>query len=172
MNRSGYATLSCYLLALATFLLDQYVKLSVATGIALGGTVPLLDGFFHLTHVRNLGSAFSLFWGKSLGLSVVTSGIVLGIILYQWRSRPEAPRMVFGLGFLLGGAVGNLVDRLFFGFVRDMFDFRWHGTNIWPIFNVADIAVLLGIGLLMLSHSHQETQNTENTKNTKKTEEP
>ncbi|MGE5707189.1 MAG: signal peptidase II [Bacteroidota bacterium] len=169
MNRSGYATLACYLLALATFLLDQYVKLSVETAIALGGTVPLLDGFFHLTHVRNMGSAFSLFWGKSLFLSVVTSLIVLGLLVYQWRSRSEDPLMVFGIGFLLGGAVGNLVDRLCLGFVRDMFDFRFQGHNVWPIFNIADIAVLLGIGLLMLSRSPKETKET---KEIKKTEEP
>lgn len=152
MNRSKtpYETLTFYLLAAATLLLDQLTKIGLLAAIALGHSQPLIDGILNLTHVRNTGAAFSLFSGhpEKLGLLAVAFGVVL--IIYQWRTRPRDLITVLALGLFLGGALGNAVDRLALGYVRDMFDLQWQGQNIFPIFNVADIAVNVAAGLFFL----------------------
>lgn len=147
---SLYRTLTFYLLAAASFLLDQFTKLAIVTAVAFGHSKPLIDGWLHLTHTRNFGASFSIFWGHAGALAVVASVAVVAIALYQRLARPTHPAMVLGLGLLMGGAAGNLADRLFLGYVRDMIDVRVWGQNIWPIFNVADISVFLGVGALML----------------------
>lgn len=150
-QRAGlYAALTFYFTALWVFFLDQWSKVSIEAMLRLGETKALLPGLFHLTYVRNFGAAFSLFHGQ-VGLLTITAGVIaLAIVLYQLVQRPQEPLMVLGLGLLLGGALGNFVDRATLGFVRDMLDLRYQGQNIWPIFNVADMAVLAGIGLLLL----------------------
>ncbi|HBN09618.1 MAG TPA: signal peptidase II [Cyanobacteria bacterium UBA8530] len=158
-KKSCYIALTCYLLALAILLLDQFTKFAVASTLELGQSTVVIDQLFYLTHVRNLGAAFSLFWGNSGILSIFSLAVVLGVIVYQWLKQPDDILIVLSMGFLMGGASGNLIDRFFFGFVRDMFDLRWAGNNIWPIFNVADMAVLAGVGLILLhSHFHPEEE--------------
>lgn len=151
-RKTLYETLTLYLVAASTLLLDQFVKFGIVAAIALGNSRPLIDGFLNLTYVRNYGAAFSMFWGHGDKLSLVAGVIAIAVVVYQWRSRPRELPMVLALGFLLGGSLGNLVDRVYLGYVRDMFDLRWHGQNIWPIFNVADMAVLAAAGLL-IAHS-------------------
>lgn len=145
-----YRTLTFYLTALTAFLLDQFSKLAIVTAIAVGHSRPLIDGFFHLTPALNNGAAYSLFAGHVGVLAAISFGVSLAIAVYLHATRPVAPLLVVGLGLLLGGALGNGVDRAFVGEVRDMFDLRWYGTNIFPIFNVADVAINLGVGLLGL----------------------
>lgn len=151
--RSPYESLACYMLALATFLLDQLSKLALVTAIAFGHSQPLIDGLFHLTHTRNLGAAWSIFWGHPAALAVVASLVVLGLITYERKSQERGLGLTLGIGLVLGGALGNLFDRVFLGYVRDMFDLRWGGENIFPIFNVADMGVCIGVGVLLL-HQH------------------
>jgi signal peptidase II len=158
--RSPYETLACYFLALATFLLDQLSKLALVGAIAFGHSRPLIDGLFHLTHVRNEGAAWSLFWGHPLGLAVVVSAIVVGLVSYERFARERGLALTLGLGLVPGGALGNLYDRVFLGYVRDMFDLRWGGENIFPIFNVADIGVCIGMGALIL-HQHLASRRHE-----------
>ncbi|HEY9899295.1 MAG TPA: signal peptidase II [Pantanalinema sp.] len=152
-RKTPYETFTFYLLALSTLLLDQFAKFGIVAALALGHSRPLIDGFLHLTYVRNFGAAFSLFWGHAAPLSLVAAGIALAVVVYQHRCKPQAPLMVCSLGLLLGGALGNFVDRLVFGYVRDMIDLRWQGANVWPIFNVADMAVMAGVALMLL-HTH------------------
>lgn len=156
---SLYRTLTFYLLAFATFLLDQFSKLAIVTALAVGNSQPLIDGFLHLTYAQNFGASFSIFWGHAGPLAVIASVAVLAIALYQRFARPTHPALVLGLGFLMGGAAGNLSDRVVFGYVRDMIDVRWFGHNFWPIFNVADMAVFTGVACLMLySYLHPEVK--------------
>ncbi len=145
-----YRTLTFYLTALAALLLDQLAKLAIVTAIAVGHSRPLIDGFFHLTPALNKGAAWSLFYGHVGVLAAISLTVSLGIAVYLHATRPVAPLIVIGLGLLLGGALGNGLDRAFVGEVRDMFDLRWYGANVFPIFNVADIAINLGVGLLGL----------------------
>jgi len=158
--RVRYETLTVYLLALCTLLVDQFSKAGVEAAIALGQSVPLIDGYLHLTYVRNFGAAFSLFWGRGGTLSAVAVAVALGVVVYQLRRRPRALLAVLSLGLLLGGALGNLVDRVTLGYVRDMVDLQWHGRNVWPIFNVADMAILSGVGLMLLHSVRQSAVTT------------
>ncbi|MNS40273.1 Lipoprotein signal peptidase [compost metagenome] len=152
-QRTAFQTLCFYLVALSTFLLDQFTKLAIVTALALGHSTPVLDGFLHLTYVQNFGAAYSLLSGRVGLLAVIAATICLGIIVYQRIARPTHMAMVLALGFFLGGAMGNLTDRLVLGYVRDMVDIRWYGENIFPIFNVADVVLWLGIGCFFL-HSY------------------
>lgn len=147
---SIYRTLCFYLVALTTFLLDQLGKLAIVTAIAFGHSRPLIDGFFHLTHVHNEGGAWSLLNGHVGLLAAFSIVVSLGIIAYHHVARPEAVPAVLGLGLLLGGAAGNMADRLWLGHVRDFFELRWYGQNIFPIWNIADMAVLAGVALILL----------------------
>jgi len=111
-----------------------------------GQSIPLLDGVFHLTYVRNAGAAFGLFPGRQ-SIFMLTSAVVLFVIAAYWRrSRPTAWPVVIGLGLVTGGSIGNLIDRAWLGRVTDLFDF----TLIdFPVFNVADTAIIVGVGMLI-----------------------
>lgn len=131
--------------AVLTAALDQWVKWYVSGHMALGESIPLLPGIFHLTYIINHGAAFGILeYQHTLFLAIVA----LLFLAYIWlRKRiPEKPvYFPLGIGLLLGGALGNAVDRVRLSGVVDFFDFR-----IWPIFNVADIAICVGVGLILL----------------------
>ncbi|MBM3270948.1 MAG: signal peptidase II [Candidatus Sericytochromatia bacterium] len=146
-----YEAFTVYLLGLATTLADQFLKFFVITILTLGQSRPLIDGFLSLTYVQNLGAAFSLQWGHGWIAAIVGIAVVTGIVGYQWSARRREPLVVVGLGLVLGGAAGNLIDRLALGHVRDMFDLQWHGQNVFPIFNIADIGVCVGAALLIMA---------------------
>lgn len=108
-------------------------------------SLPALPGIFHLTLVRNTGVAFGLLRGCSLPVALVTTGIVLWLL---WSASGkgdsrQAGGMSVALGLILGGAMGNLLDRIRFGAVIDFLDFR-----IWPVFNVADTCITIGAVLM------------------------
>lgn len=145
-----YETLTFYLVAACATLLDQLVKLGVVMAIGLGNSRPFIDGFMNLTYVQNRGAAFSMFWGHADKLGLISLVVALGIMVYQWRSRPKELLVVLAMGLYLGGAIGNGIDRLYLGYVRDMFDLQFQGRNIFPIFNVADMAVDIGAALFVL----------------------
>lgn len=108
--------------------------------MTLGQSWPLLDGFFALTYVRNTGAAFSLFIGFSPYLIAVGLLVVLAVIYFYYRLPPKAIFLQFALACVLGGSLGNLLDRIFRGYVVDYLDF-----TIWPVFNFADIMINLGV---------------------------
>lgn len=164
VSRSHYESLTVYLVALATVLADQFSKAGVAAALPLGRSVPLIDGVLHLTYVQNFGAAFSLFWGHGEALVVIALLVTLGVVIYQRRVRPKELLPVLSLGFLLGGALGNMIDRIAFGYVRDMVDLQWHGQNIWPIFNLADMAILLGSVLIVLHSLRAESASKQGEK--------
>ena len=129
-------------LALIVLLLDQLSKWGVSRIIALGDSVPLIPSVVYLTHIRNTGAGFGLFQGRQW-LLIWISVIVLGVIFYLWDKIPEKKYVQIGVGFILGGTLGNLIDRLFYGAIVDFIDFRF-----WPAFNVADSALTIGAILL------------------------
>lgn len=135
-----------YTLALAVFALDQATKAWLRAALPLHETVPLVPGVFHLTHTRNTGAAFSLFEGAVPVLILTALLVIAGLIVAQRRAGPRMPAL-FGLALALplGGAWGNLLDRVRFGYVTDLFDFRLIN---FPVFNVADAAITVGITLL------------------------
>ncbi len=149
-DRTPYETVTVLLLGALTIALDQFAKFAIVAVLTLGQSRPLIDGLLSLTYVQNLGSAFSLFWGQGGFLVLVGCAVAAGIVVYQWRARRTEPLVVLALGLLLGGALGNLIDRVALGYVRDMIDLQWQGRNVFPIFNVADMAICAGTALLGL----------------------
>ncbi len=136
-------------------LLDQASKWLVMETMALGESIPVLGSFFKLTYIHNPGAVFGLtLGGKVLHLLFAGAALVLvGVLL--WR-LPAAERLAaVGLALVLGGAIGNVVDRLRFGVVIDFLDFGV-GSLRWWVFNLADSCVTTGAGLLILSYGFQK----------------
>jgi signal peptidase II len=169
-NKIYITTLITYLVAAIFFSLDQYTKklITVAMPITVDVANRTTSGYppykftewLWFTHVVNFGAAFSTFYGQKLLLSIFAVAISLGIILYERFSNTYRTKLLsFSLGFLLAGALGNLTDRLRFGYVTDFLDLRHNSQNIWPIFNVADISINIGIGLLILFYLFQDKKS-------------
>lgn len=142
-------------LAGAILVLDQLTKILVTQQLPIGGGVEVIPGFFNLVHVLNRGAAFGMLnrgdisWQRWFFLGV--SLAAMGVIWFMARmSRPEEKLMHVALGCILGGAVGNFIDRLRSGMVIDFLDF-YIGDMHWPAFNVADSAISVGAVLLVVS---------------------
>lgn len=107
------------------------------------GSIPVIKGVFHLTYVENTGAAFGMLQGNTWFL-ILTSVLVSAVVAYLiWKIKPENRYVKISLALILGGALGNLVDRVLLGYVVDFLDFR-----IWPVFNIADSCVVVGAILL------------------------
>ncbi len=133
-----------FVLPLAVVILDQFSKYIVVENMALGESIPIIEKVFHLTYILNPGAAFGMFAHNRL-FFIAIAVIVIGIIIWARREILASPWEVkAGCGLFLGGAIGNLIDRARQGLVIDFFDFR-----IWPIFNIADIAICIGVGLII-----------------------
>lgn len=142
-----------FLIAAAVLLLDRLAKWAVAANIPLHDGTAVIPGFFHLTHVENSGAAFGLFaesaaqWkiGALVSFSVIALLIVSALL---WKNGHALTTTTIGLSLILGGATGNLWDRMMSGHVVDFLDFNL-GTYHWPAFNVADSAIVVGAILLV-----------------------
>ncbi len=147
-----------YGIALLVLLLDQAVKFLVRAKMPLGGTIGLWPGVFHLTYTENPGMAFSLLEGKT-GLLIVAALFVMGVIVWVQRRHGRTLPALLGLALALplGGAAGNLIDRIVAKHVTDLFDFRLIN---FPIFNVADTAITVGVVLLALRTLTQKEPET------------
>lgn len=133
-----------FVLPLAVVILDQFSKCIVVENMALGESIPIIEEVFHLTYILNPGAAFGMFAHNRL-FFIAIAVIVIGIIIWARREILASPWEVkAGCGLFLGGAIGNLIDRARQGLVIDFFDFR-----IWPVFNIADIAICIGVGLII-----------------------
>ncbi len=128
---------------IGTIAADQVTKIIITGTLALGESWPA-DGLFRLTHGTNSGAVWGLFPGRT-GILTFASIIAIGFIVYYYRTQATRNRPTrFTVGLLLGGAIGNLIDRLRMGAVVDFIDVGW-----WPSFNVADSSILIGMTLLI-----------------------
>lgn len=130
-------------LAILLVIVDQVTKQLVRSTMVPGESIPLVPNIFHLTYVQNPGAAFGILAHRTNLFIIITLAVIVLILLFFQRIGPEQKVLKTALALQLGGAVGNLIDRLLLGHVTDFFDFR-----LWPVFNVADMAVVLGVGLL------------------------
>lgn len=131
-------------IGILVFIIDQLVKHLVVSTMHLGQSLPLIKGIFHITYVLNPGAAFGMLEHQRWFFIVVAlAAVLLGVAFYK-KLQQESFLMRSGAGLLLGGAVGNLADRIQSGLVVDFLDFR-----IWPVFNIADIAICAGAGILI-----------------------
>lgn len=142
-----------FLIAVLVIALDRLSKWLVSQKIVLHDSINVLPGFFHLTHVENRGAAFGLFsespseW--KIAVLILFSLVALAVVsTLLWKNSHVMNSTGFGLALILGGAIGNLWDRLLDGHVVDFLDFSVGGYH-WPAFNVADSAIVVGALLLV-----------------------
>lgn len=133
--------------------LDQGTKLIVDRTIPLHRSIPVIDGWFDLTHARNTGAAFGLLAGEHRAVGsyilIVFSLAAVGFIIHLLRRLVETDTgLILSLTFILAGALGNLIDRVFHGEVIDFLDVYWNGYH-WPAFNVADSFITVGAVLCL-----------------------
>ena len=130
--------------------LDQLSKLLVEQRLVFGERIPVIDGFFYLTHARNPGAAFGLFAGmaqdgKLIGFAIVSLIAIVIIGAFYNRLAPGDRMQALGLSLVLAGAAGNFIDRLWRGEVIDFLHLRLWPGYAWPDFNVADVCIVMGV---------------------------
>lgn len=141
--------------------LDQVVKIYVHANFALGESVPVIPDIFHITYVRNTGAAFGVFRDASALFRnlffLSMPPIAMVIILFMLKSVANTDRwQIFSLSLIFGGALGNYIDRLRFGYVIDFLDFHYKDVWSYPAFNVADSAIVSGVCLLLVMMTVRE----------------
>jgi len=141
-------------LTVLILLLDQGTKSLVNQSLQLHQSIPIIDGFFSLTHIRNTGAAFGFLAGQQGGLGAYVlmafSVFAIGFIVVLLQRLPgNETGLIVSLTFILAGALGNLADRLLYGEVVDFLDVYWRGYH-WPAFNVADSFICIGVGMSLL----------------------
>jgi signal peptidase II len=146
--------------ALGILLPDVLTKWLVERHLELWSATPVIPGFFNLSHVRNKGAAFGFLNDTGIDwqvpLFIVINVLAIGFIYHLMRTaRRGTVAMLGGLGMILGGAVGNLIDRVWRGFVVDFLDFHV-GPYHWPSFNIADIGICVGAGLVAIAFHLQD----------------
>lgn len=132
--------------------LDQATKLYIDRRFALYESVTVIENFFHITYVRNKGAAFGMLSDSAFRVPffiTVATVAALGILWYLRQLREDQRLLQFALSLVFAGAVGNLIDRIRLGEVIDFLDVHWYQHH-WPAFNVADSAITVGVGLLLL----------------------
>lgn len=134
---------------LFTLFLDQISKSIVASCLSIGKSIKVIKDFFYITYINNYGAAWSLLSNKNTFLIIIS--IIFVIIIYRFMyvfDKNKKNSLAFGL--IIGGIIGNLIDRWFFGYVRDFIDFKIFGYD-YPVFNIADMAVVIGVILLVIA---------------------
>jgi len=140
--------------------IDQLTKFIIVKTMILGQSVPVINDILHITYVHNYGAAFGLFQKKWYLFIAVASISVIVIVYYSKFLAPNNFWVQTALALLLAGALGNLIDRLKYKYVVDFIDVRF-----WPVFNIADIVINVGVGMLIVEmfwESHEEAKESEN----------
>lgn len=136
---------------LLVVIIDQISKWLVISNLEFGNSIPLIKGIISLTYVQNQGAAFGLFAGNTWIFIVSAVLAVLVISVYNYRN-PLPYNIQIILGLITGGAIGNLIDRFRYQYVIDFFDLGW-----WPVFNVADMAIVCG-GILLIIYTFKSEE--------------
>jgi signal peptidase II len=137
------------LIAGIVLFLDQLSKFYIKKSLAGGQLIPVWGNFFRITYLENPGVAFGLFPGQRLFFILVTSLIIILVFTFYQKVERADLWLRISLSLILGGALGNLIDRLWIGKVVDFLDFGF-GPHRWPAFNLADSAISVGVGMLLI----------------------
>jgi len=156
-----------FALALAVFLTDQSSKWLIQGSLRPGESIPAIRGILRISYTRNDGGAFGILGGQS-SLLLVGSAFAVAVVLWMLLQGPPTRATALGCGLILGGAAGNLLDRLTAGDVVDFLDLQFWPLQEWPVFNAADIAIVLGVAVLFLSALRPETTQQEATSDREK----
>lgn len=157
-----------YFIIVVLVVADQLSKHFISTWMSISEFIPLIEGVFHITYVQNFGAAFSILQGKQFFLITVTLIALITINIYLIVKFKENHKILsLALSFIIGGGYGNLIDRIRLGYVVDFLDFR-----VFPVFNIADICVCTGCGLLILYIFYFEKRITRGKKSISNDEDP
>lgn len=137
-------------ITLIIIIFDVISKIFISNILILNKSITIIPNFFYLTYTHNYGGAWSIFDNSTLFITSVSFLIIIGIIYYLFKNKVTKKIEIVGYSLLLGGAIGNLIDRIVYGYVIDFLDFYIFKYD-FPIFNVADIGIVVGIILLLVS---------------------
>lgn len=135
--------LKLFLIVILVVIVDQITKFIVRVKFSENKQKRLFN-FLYISYIKNTGGAFGLFRGMN-NLIIIISFIIILAIIFYYRKLPQNFLRTLSVGLFLGGAIGNLIDRIVFGFVTDFIDF-----NFWPAFNIADLTLTVGAALLII----------------------
>lgn len=147
--KQGKTVVASLLIVFVTLGLDQWTKWAIVKSIKLNETVEMINHFFYLTYVQNTGAGFSMFAQVGMGFFVALTLIALVAMVYMFFKTDDS-RYQICLSLVFSGAIGNFIDRMSLGYVRDFFSFYIFGYP-FPVFNVADICITVGIALILIS---------------------
>lgn len=135
-----------FILVIAIIALDRAVKYWISSGMNPGDTIPVIENIFHITYIQNTGAAFSMMEGQRAFLVALPLLVtIVGLVLIVIKRKTWHQMLLYAIAMVCAGGIGNFIDRATIGYVVDMFDFR-----VFPVFNVADIFVCVGCGLIVL----------------------
>src|SRR3989338_1808323 len=132
-------------IGLLIVILDQLTKYIIKHNFRLNESIPIIKNILHLTYITNTGSAFGLFKGLNWFFVLFSVIVIIAIFYYLKKIVKSKKLLQFAVGLLLGGTIGNLIDRIAYGAVVDFIDFR-----VWPVFNIADSAVTISVILMVV----------------------
>lgn len=146
---------------------DQLIKYVISSNLNLFQSIKVIENFFYITYVKNIGAAFSILSGNRLFLIIMT--FIIGYFIYRYFIKDKDINLLEAVtyGILYGGIIGNLIDRIFLGYVIDYLDFKIFGYN-YPVFNLADVCIVVSIILLVIlilkGDSNEVSNNRRNEK--------
>lgn len=150
MERGSFVYLF-FLISILLIVLDQLSKWWIVQHMELYQSISVISDFFYITSHRNRGAAFGILQEQRWFFIVVTTFVVIAIIVFMVKMKKETVLTKISLSFILGGAVGNMIDRIRTGEVVDFFHFQF-GSYHFPIFNVADSAICVGVVLFLIAN--------------------
>ena len=139
-----------YLIFILGMLLDYVTKIWAIDTLKGKADITVIEGFFDFSYLENRGAAFGLFQGRVYLLAFVTMIIMAVLFVMYQKTKKKTKLLTISTALILTGAIGNLIDRLRYGFVVDFISWHWKNTYYFPTFNVADICITVGTGLLIL----------------------
>ncbi|WP_071395406.1 signal peptidase II [Bacillus tuaregi] len=149
-----------YIIALLAIIVDQWTKWLIVKNMELGERITVVENFLYITSHRNRGAAWGILQGQMWFFYVITVVVIIAIIYYLKKSEMESPLFKFSLALMLGGAIGNFIDRVFRQEVVDFIHTYPFGYN-FPIFNVADSALVIGVAILIIYMLLEEKKDKE-----------
>ena len=144
--------------SLVLFIIDQISKLLVIKLIDIGNPIEVIKNFFYLTYTHNTGAAFSILTGQRLFLIIIAVVILIILLNYIKKNKVEEKIDKLAFSLIIGGSLGNLLDRIIRGYVVDFIDVKIFGYN-FPIFNLADTFIVIGVFLLLITLIRKEQNN-------------
>lgn len=135
-------------LSLLIFIIDQIVKIIIGFNIPLNSSITIIKNFFYISNVHNYGAAFSIFNGNRIFLIIVSLFALIFVYHYMLKNKEHSSLEICIYSLLIGGILGNLFDRIVYGYVVDFFNFYIFNYN-YPIFNIADVCIVVSIFLII-----------------------